>query len=200
MAVKGATRDRLLDAGLHLLALQGFSGTAVRDLEEAAGLTPGRGSFYRHFADKEALLAAVLDREISQLKLLRDVQQRTVAGSLGDVRAELILEFRLILRGLDSIRDLINLLAREYGNFPVLMGELRAALIDESRQLTTQDLQARMARGEIRQQDAAALTSALHSALIGYHLTRTYFDSTPGGVEEEAFVRTLVELVLPLSC
>src|SRR5690606_34970916 len=136
------------------------------------------------FADKEGLLEGVLEREVGKLRLLRDVQQRAVAGSLGDVRAELILEFRLILRGLDSIRDLINLLGREYGRFPELMGELRTALIDESRSLTTHDLQARIDQGEIRGQDAGGLTAVLHSALIGYHLTRTYFDTAPGGVEE----------------
>lgn len=196
---RGETRERLLDSGLQLFAARGFDGVAVRDLEEAAGLTPGRGSFYRHFADKVDLLEVVLEREVGKLRLLRDVQQRAVAGSLGDTRAELILEFRLILRGLDSIRDLISLLGREYGRFPEQMSELRAALIDESRSLTAHDLQARMDRGEIHSRDAVGLTAVLHSALVGYHLTRTYFDAAPGGVDEDGFVRALVALVLPDS-
>jgi AcrR family transcriptional regulator len=54
------TRDRILDTAEALFAERGFAGTPVRDIATAVGLTPA--SLYNHFAGKEALYAAVLER------------------------------------------------------------------------------------------------------------------------------------------
>jgi len=54
------TRDRILDTAEALFAERGFAGTAVRDIAAAVGLTAA--SLYNHFAGKEALYAAVLER------------------------------------------------------------------------------------------------------------------------------------------
>jgi AcrR family transcriptional regulator len=56
------TRERLLREGLRLFAEHGFAGTSVGAIEAAAGLQPRRGALYRHFASKEALLAAAVQR------------------------------------------------------------------------------------------------------------------------------------------
>lgn len=57
----GATSpmDRLLDAGARLFAERGVGEVSVADVCEAAGI--GKGTFYRHFASKEALLAATVE-------------------------------------------------------------------------------------------------------------------------------------------
>jgi len=128
----GVTRDSILDAGLHLFAERGFDGISVKDIESAVGLTPGRGSFYRHFKSREELLETIVHREVERIRGMRDLQQRAVGGSLGDRRAELILQYRLSLIGLEQIKSLINLLAREYGRFPELMDQLHQLLVDES--------------------------------------------------------------------
>lgn len=47
------TRTRLLDAALHVMRLKGFAATTVDDICRAAKLT--KGSFFHHFASKEAL-------------------------------------------------------------------------------------------------------------------------------------------------
>src|SRR5215475_10873443 len=54
------TRDRILDTAEALFAERGFAGTAVRDIAAAVSLTAA--SLYSHFAGKEALYAAVLER------------------------------------------------------------------------------------------------------------------------------------------
>ena len=54
------TRDRILDAAERLFAERGYSGTAVRDIAAAVGLNAA--SLYNHFAGKEELYEAVLDR------------------------------------------------------------------------------------------------------------------------------------------
>lgn len=47
------TRNKLLDAALHVMRLKGFAATTVDDVCKAAGLT--KGSFFHHFASKEDL-------------------------------------------------------------------------------------------------------------------------------------------------
>lgn len=59
-------REAVLDAAAELFLEHGFHGTSVDDLGAAAGITgPG---LYRHFASKDAVLMAVLDRLWEQLK------------------------------------------------------------------------------------------------------------------------------------
>lgn len=50
---KPNVRDQLITASLATLHRQGFNATSVQDITEAAGVP--KGSFYNHFASKEAL-------------------------------------------------------------------------------------------------------------------------------------------------
>src|SRR3954470_20824562 len=56
----GDTRERIHQAGLALFNERGYTGTSVRELADACGLTPG--AIYNHYASKEALLFAIVDR------------------------------------------------------------------------------------------------------------------------------------------
>jgi len=195
---RGITREHLLDAGLRLFGEKGFDGTAIKDIEAEVGLTPGTGSFYRHFRSKEDLLEAVVHREVEKVRQMRDLQNRAVLGTLGDRRAELILQYRLALLGLHEIRELIQLLGREYGRFPVLMRQLRELLVDESLELSSEDITEDMASGRLRGKDPQALASVVMAALVGYHLSSTYFGAAPGGVDSERFIEALVDgLLMP---
>jgi TetR/AcrR family transcriptional repressor of nem operon len=57
---KPNVRDEILTAGLKSLHGRGFNATSVQDITEAAGVP--KGSFYNHFASKEALGAAVVEQ------------------------------------------------------------------------------------------------------------------------------------------
>lgn len=57
--VGGETRVKLLDAAMHVMRLKGYAATTVDDICRAAGLT--KGSFFHHFASKEALGIAAAD-------------------------------------------------------------------------------------------------------------------------------------------
>lgn len=54
------TRERIHEAGLQLFNERGYTGTTVRQLADACDLTPG--AIYNHYASKEALLFAIVDR------------------------------------------------------------------------------------------------------------------------------------------
>ena len=55
-----SSRDHLINSALETLHRQGFNGTAVQDITNAAGLP--KGSFYNYFESKEALALEVIDR------------------------------------------------------------------------------------------------------------------------------------------
>jgi len=57
-----ATAERILDAAEALFAERGFAGTTLRDVAGAVGIRIP--SLYNHFASKEALYSAVLERGI----------------------------------------------------------------------------------------------------------------------------------------
>ncbi|MBI5256502.1 MAG: TetR/AcrR family transcriptional regulator [Burkholderiales bacterium] len=52
--------ERLLSAGLALFLRQGYNATGIQQLTDQAGVP--KGSFYNHFASKEAFAAAIVER------------------------------------------------------------------------------------------------------------------------------------------
>jgi AcrR family transcriptional regulator len=56
-----ATRAALLDEATALFATRGYAGTSLEDVASASQVT--RGAVYHHFAGKQALFEAVLDRQ-----------------------------------------------------------------------------------------------------------------------------------------
>jgi AcrR family transcriptional regulator len=87
------TRDRILDTAEALFAERGFAGTAVRDIAAAVDLTAA--SLYNHFAGKEALYAAVLERGLRPvIDVLEDLaghehERTALDATLGRVMAHL---------------------------------------------------------------------------------------------------------------
>lgn len=71
----GATADRILDAAGRCFATAGVVATTIADVARAAGVS--RPTVYRWFADRDALLAAFVQR--AALRLGADVA-RTVRG------------------------------------------------------------------------------------------------------------------------
>ncbi len=61
-----ATREKLLAAAEVVFAHRGYENARVADIVAEAGIS--HGLFYRHFADKDAILGAVLDRLNARLR------------------------------------------------------------------------------------------------------------------------------------
>jgi TetR/AcrR family transcriptional repressor of nem operon len=60
-AAMAETREKLLRAGAELFAKEGLDGPSLDQICERAGFT--RGAFYVHFADRDAFMVAVMERE-----------------------------------------------------------------------------------------------------------------------------------------
>jgi AcrR family transcriptional regulator len=75
----GDLRRALLDATLVLVEQHGLQGFTLRAAARAAGVTPGAS--YHHFADKEALLAAVAEEGFALFRKALEAALREPASS-----------------------------------------------------------------------------------------------------------------------
>lgn len=60
MSKREAKKDYLLDAGLEVMKSQGYNGTSVKDIVDAAGVP--KGSFYNYFESKEAFAIEAIEK------------------------------------------------------------------------------------------------------------------------------------------
>jgi AcrR family transcriptional regulator len=63
--VKGSRKDAILDEATRLFAERGYEGTSMADLAERVGLR--KASLFHHFASKEQLRRAVLERMVQRI-------------------------------------------------------------------------------------------------------------------------------------
>jgi AcrR family transcriptional regulator len=99
-----ARREQLLGVALEVFARQGFHGTAMNDVAEAAGVT--KPVLYQHFQSKRQLYLALLD-EVGQR--LRQTIEKAGTES-GGPRAQVEAGFRAYFRWVKDDRDSFLLL------------------------------------------------------------------------------------------
>lgn len=63
----GKTRTKLLDAALAVFTEMGVDAASIEKITEKADV--GKGTFYRHFADKQQLLQALIEEAIEKLNV-----------------------------------------------------------------------------------------------------------------------------------
>ena len=61
------TQERILSAAETAFASQGYDGTSVSAICEAAGVS--KGAFYHHFDSKQAVFLQLLDRWLAGMEL-----------------------------------------------------------------------------------------------------------------------------------
>ena len=79
------TRARIVTTASGLFAERGFSGTSIRDISDALGLT--KAALYYHFASKDEILRAIVDQPIAAI---RSVLEREPDLSTAGARRDLI--------------------------------------------------------------------------------------------------------------
>jgi AcrR family transcriptional regulator len=186
------TRERIVDEAMHLFSQHGYTGTSIAKIEAAAGLTPGAGGIYHHFASKEAVLAAGIERQLSRLGALREI--RHVLGSLGDLKAELTLTARYVLAELDSETELLRILASDARNRPQLLTtaveELVSSTFTGFAAWIGQRLEQRMPEEQATAIAAVGLGSLISSRLLRHGI------GLPVPVDDEMLVETWVQMML----
>ncbi|MGH1342528.1 MAG: TetR/AcrR family transcriptional regulator [Nannocystales bacterium] len=102
----GVRRSRLLDAAAALFVRHGFDKTTVSDVATEAGV--GKGSVYLHFSSKEALLEALMLRELHALSeaWFEAVMADPRGGTLGGM-------YKATLQGLHSSPFMSRLMRKD---------------------------------------------------------------------------------------
>ena len=186
------TRERIVDEAMRLFSQHGYAATSIAKIEAAAGLTPGAGGIYHHFASKEAVLAAGIERQLTRLGALREI--RHVLGSLGDLKAELTLTARYILAELDSESELLRILASDARNRPQLLTTAVDQLVSSTFKGFATWIGERAAR-PIPDEEATAIATLGLGSLLSTRLLRDVL-GIPAQVDDETLVDTWVELMV----
>jgi AcrR family transcriptional regulator len=189
--MSSTTRERIVDEAMHLFSENGYAATSITKIEAAAGLTPGAGGIYHHFASKEAVLAAGIERQLGRLSALRDI--RRVLGSLGDVRAELTLTARYVLAELDSESELLRILASDARSRPQLLTSAAEQLVSSTFTGFAAWI-AECAEREISAEEASAIAVFGLGSLLSTRLLRDVL-GVPVKVDDEALVDTWVQMM-----
>lgn len=181
-----STRDRLITVAAELFGERGYRATTVGDIEQAAGLSPRSGGFYKHFTSKHSVLEAVFERWARDVEGMPE--QITALLPLEDLRAELTVIARGVLQVLSRQRPLFQLLARGAHEFPGLVERTHRQLVAVGYTLMTAWFADQLhARGR-HDVDASALAAVALAALAHYRQDEVLYGVPPGGVDETAFV------------
>lgn len=180
------TRERLVVAAAASFGELGFRATTVGAIEEAAGLSARSGAFYRHFRSKEAVLAAVIDRWVGDVRAMPG--ELAAILPLDDLQDELRVIARGTMRILDRQRPLFLALARDPGAMPGLIERVNHEVVT-----TGYEQMARSFRSQLRRRGAAtaparAMAAVALSSLAHYHQDDALYGGPPGGVGRDAFV------------
>ncbi len=189
---RARNRDALLAAARRLFSRHGFDATTIADIADAADL--GFGTFYNYFADKEAILDAVLDAgraEIDGVLLAVESDEAPASESLARLSASfaravrrnhdaLSLMWRVGVRGEapGAKRVRLDRLPPER-SLPVMLAGAIRRIIERG-----------VAAGEFVDVDAVLLSRFLASAHM-YLLSPTALD-----FDEAAQIETLCEFEL----
>jgi len=106
-APRRSTRERILDAALDVFSEKGFHVATVDEIAERAGL--GKGTVYRHFANKETLFNELVQLRLEELER----EANTVLDGQDDVLTMISKYLRIYFAFFDRNQRLYRLVARE---------------------------------------------------------------------------------------
>jgi len=189
--MSSTTRERIVDEAMRLFSQSGYAATSIAKIEAAAGLTPGAGGIYHHFASKEAVLAAGIERQLARLGALREI--RHVLGSLGDLKAELTLTARYVLAELDTESELLRILASDVRNRPQLLTAAIEELVSSTFTGFATWIDERAERA-IPAEEASAIAAFGLGSLLSSRLLRDVL-GIPAPIDDQALVDTWVQMM-----
>jgi AcrR family transcriptional regulator len=190
LSTRPSTRERIVTEAMRLFAEQGFRGTTVGEIEEAAGLVPRSGGLYKHFRSKEEVLEAGIDRQVSGIELIEPALETL---PLGDPRAELMLAGRWAFAELASEMPLMKVVQKDGDRFPEIAAKVNARIIARGHEQSV-TLVSRLFGDLLDEREVAALAALAVGGLVGYRLEEAMFGPRP--VSEDDFLEAWVDVLM----
>ncbi len=184
------TRERLILAAAALFGELGFRATTVGAIEDAAGLSARSGAFYRHFPSKEAVLSAVVDRWVGDVRGFPD--ELAALLPLEDLQDELRVIARGTMQLLDRQRPLFLALARDPEAMPGLIERVHRELVAVGYEQMARSFRSQLRRRGAAPGPARSMAAVALSSLVHYHQDDALYGTPPGGVARSAFVETWI--------
>jgi AcrR family transcriptional regulator len=188
------TRERILDAAVELFGRRGYSATSVGDVEEAAGLVPRRGALYKHFASKEALLEAAVERRGQVV----DELEALVTTPVADPREEVRILGRIAFREIGHDQPVLRIVMREGDNFPALRDRFHERIVRQGHEQTEARLRLLAERAGVTGVDLKALAALLLGSIINYRVLDTLFGRPPGDLPKDRYLEAWADSALRL--
>jgi AcrR family transcriptional regulator len=185
------TRERIVTEAMRLFAKRGFRGATVGDIESAAGLTPRSGGLYKHFKSKEEVLAAGIERHVSEIEVMRSALDMM---PLGDLRAELTLIARWALSELGAEQDLMRIVQKDGDQFPELVAQVHERIVSRGHREAAKLIGRLLEEGGIVDRNADALAAVALGSLVDYRIEERMFGVPPGAIGEDEFIEAWVDV------
>ena len=184
-----ARREQLLLAARVLFAERGVRATTVREIARAVGVT--EGVLYHYFPSKSALARAVVDRfhpGPSMKRLMESQEGVPIEEAL----------FRIGIGYLDMLsknRDFVLMVLREAPRDPEV-AQLFGGYLLQVFQAGVRLMEGRVAAGELRPHDVTCSLRTFMGSLFGAFMMRTSLSPPLPGLDNEPYVRSVVDVVL----
>lgn len=186
-----------MDAALRLIADNGYRGTSVGAIEQAAGLAPRSGALYQHFKGKDDVLEAAIQRELAAMDGLGSVLDTPTAG---DLRAELTALARWNLDSLDRRTRLAQIVRQDAHRLPTaLLDELYTRLVARPYEQVVGWLAARFVAGGVSPPDLHPLVLIMIEPMVSYRFMRETFGRTPDAIDDERFIVAWVDVAMAVA-
>ncbi len=181
------TRDRILDAAVELFGRQGYHGTSVGEIEEAAGLTPRSGALYKHFPSKAALLEAAME---GRSRVVDELEALVTVTPLADPRDEVAAIIHIAFREIGRDQTLFRIVMREGDNFPELRDRFYDRIVRRGHAQAAERLRLLAEAAGVTDVDLDALAAVLLAPIISYRALETIFGHPPGEVGQARYLDT----------
>jgi AcrR family transcriptional regulator len=173
-------RLQIMKTALTVFASNGFKGTSIKNIAEAAGIS--QGLMYHYFPSKEDLLESTVEYYsfVPQLRqILVEANKRPINEVLYNIAAA-------FLEMLDAKANLVRIFMQEIDSNPVVKNAW-SNLCREGVSLLKQYIERRITEGELKPHNTEVTARCLFGILFMYHFTRDVFRTS--NVKREDFVK-----------
>ena len=186
----GATRERLLMAGLKLISARGYLGATTKEIAKKAGVA--ELTLFRHFPTKEALFKEII-QSYTFLPALKGLLPELAEL---DYRDALLLIARKFLGRLCERRDLIRIMHSEMHLYPKGVKEIYQNFIGTVFKTLAYYFRDLQNRGLLRDFDPEYGARAFLGMFYSYFTMRELLRERPAPEEEKRLMSEFVDIFI----
>jgi AcrR family transcriptional regulator len=177
---------------MRLFAERGYERTSVPEIQRAAGLTPGSGAMYKHYASKESVLTAAVDQYVQQARAARGALRSL------EMPPEQVLDWmgRQTMDILASKYDELRILWRDVERVPRLQAKARREIMQASYAAVATWLRERIKHGDLPEQDADAAAAVVLGSITMFRVFEALWGERTIAVSDERFIRAWHRIIV----